>query len=92
MKKIFLSTIYLLSIIITSMAQNVIEPFERLLAELDKHEAYYHSYRNDNMPILMDNTEMGGLADPLGLGLYETWVSDLWTAPTLIIEKSENEY
>ena len=62
-----------------NLADNVVR--EKLMKELNRYSIVYDEYRQDNMPILMGNTEMGGLADPLGRGIFNIEMANLWDNP-----------
>ena len=54
------------------------EVYRKLAAELKKYEIVYDGYRSNNYPVLSGNTEIGGLTDPLGRGVYNIEVNDLF--------------
>jgi hypothetical protein len=53
----------------------------RLTTELSKYSFKHTTYGHSRIPLLMANTEMGSLADPLGRGMFETMFNDYWTGP-----------
>lgn len=52
--------------------------YEKLIGELNKYAVIYDSYNNTNYPILSGNASIGGLMDPLGRGIYNIEVNDLY--------------
>jgi hypothetical protein len=52
--------------------------YEKLMVQLNKYKIHFDTYKRDNIPLLMGNSEIGGLADPLGKGFYETWGNSFW--------------
>lgn len=54
------------------------EVYRKLSGELKKYAIVYNKYSDENFPILTGNTEMGGLTDPLGRGVYNIEINDLY--------------
>jgi hypothetical protein len=52
--------------------------YEKLTVELNKYAVVYDEYDETSYPILSGNTAMGGLMDPLGRGVYNIEVNDLY--------------
>ncbi|MDR1338589.1 MAG: hypothetical protein LBK58_00785, partial [Prevotellaceae bacterium] len=52
--------------------------YEKLAGELSKYAIVYDGYSETNYPVLSGNTAMGGLMDPLGRGIYNIEVNDLF--------------
>ncbi|KAA6330291.1 hypothetical protein EZS27_020985, partial [termite gut metagenome] len=52
--------------------------YGKLSAELQKYAVVYDGYNDTNYPILSGNTAIGGLLDPLGRGVYNIEVNDLY--------------
>ncbi|MDR1130360.1 MAG: hypothetical protein LBK96_05220, partial [Prevotellaceae bacterium] len=52
--------------------------YEKLVGELNKYAVVYDGYSETNYPVLSGNTAMGGLMDPLGRGIYNIEVNDLF--------------
>lgn len=54
------------------------DAFTVLMNQLSKSSVVFDQYQRSNIPLLMGNNEMGGLADPQGMGFYEIWFTDVW--------------
>jgi hypothetical protein len=52
--------------------------YDKLFAELKKYTIVHDRYQNSNFPILTGNAVMGGLTDPLGRGIYNIEMNDLF--------------
>ncbi|GHV30541.1 hypothetical protein FACS1894177_03310 [Bacteroidia bacterium] len=52
--------------------------YKKLFAELGKYAVVYDKYNDANYPILSGNAAIGGLMDPLGRGVYNIEVNDLY--------------
>jgi hypothetical protein len=52
--------------------------YDKLFAELKKYAIVRDHYSDTDLPILTGNTAMGGLTDPLGRGLYNIEMNDLY--------------
>ncbi|GHT74891.1 hypothetical protein FACS189456_6630 [Bacteroidia bacterium] len=52
--------------------------YKKLFAELEKYTVVYDKYNDINYPILSGNAAIGGLMDPLGRGVYNIEVNDLY--------------
>jgi hypothetical protein len=52
--------------------------YEKLTGELNKYAVVYDKYSETNYPILSGNTSIGGLMDPLGRGIYNIEMNDLY--------------
>jgi hypothetical protein len=52
--------------------------YEKLVNELNKYAVVYEGYNETNYPVLSGNTSIGGLMDPLGRGIYNIEVNDLF--------------
>ena len=74
MKKTFI--IILFTATGTLFAQNTV--YQKLAGELKKYAVTYDRYTGKNFPVLSGNTEMGGLTDPLGRGVYNIEINDLY--------------
>lgn len=55
---------------------------ERLVSELEHYSINRNEYSTDLIPLLMGNTEIGGLVDPLGRGFYQLAATDAWRDST----------
>ena len=76
MKKIrFILFLLLLSPVFV-FSQNTV--YRKLVEELKKYEIVYDAYSTTNYPVLSGNTEIGGLTDPLGRGVYNIEINDLF--------------
>ncbi|MDR3235514.1 MAG: hypothetical protein LBT48_02160 [Prevotellaceae bacterium] len=70
--------ILLLSIAVLCHVEATAQPFEKLSAQLKKYAVVYDSYQHANYPVLTGNTAIGGLADPLGRGVYNIEMNELY--------------
>jgi hypothetical protein len=52
--------------------------YEKLAGELNKYAVVYDEYSETNYPVLSGNTSAGGLMDPLGRGIYNIEMNDLF--------------
>jgi len=76
MKKLFFLIVCIVFISANVTAQN--QGNQKLMDELRKYPVVYNTWQKSNMPILTGNTEMGGLTDPLGRGIYNIDMANLW--------------
>ena len=67
--------------------------YQKLAGELKKYAVVYDQYSGKNFPVLSGNTEIGGLTDPLGRGVYNIEINDLFlnkrervTGPGMILK------
>ncbi|MDR0543357.1 MAG: hypothetical protein LBH19_14260 [Dysgonamonadaceae bacterium] len=73
------NTIITLLFLITAFslfAENAV--YQKLYAELDKYAVVYNEFNGVNFPVMSGNTEMGGLLDPLGRGVFNIEMNDLY--------------
>jgi hypothetical protein len=54
--------------------------YGKLFGELKKYAVAYDTFNVTNYPVLSGNTAIGGLMDPLGRGVYNIEVNDLFLA------------
>ncbi|MDR1372676.1 MAG: hypothetical protein LBJ17_06075 [Dysgonamonadaceae bacterium] len=52
--------------------------YSKLFSELEKYSVVYEQYSNTNLPVMSGNMEMGGLLDPLGRGVANIEINDLY--------------
>jgi hypothetical protein len=52
--------------------------YDKLFAELKKYAIVRDKYNDTDIPILTGNVAMGGLTDPLGRGMYNIEMNDLY--------------
>jgi hypothetical protein len=55
--------------------------YEKLFNELKKYAVVYDKFNGTNYPVLSGNAAIGGLMDPLGRGVYNIEMNDLFLAP-----------
>jgi hypothetical protein len=79
LKKI-LSTLVLLFTFDTAI-QAKDNVYEKLFDELKKYAVVYDKFNGTNYPVLSGNAAIGGLTDPLGRGVYNIEMNDLFLAP-----------
>jgi hypothetical protein len=56
--------------------------YEKLAVQLQKYDVVYDGYKDTHYPILSGNAAIGGLTDPLGRGIYNIEVNDLYLNET----------
>ncbi|MDR1594841.1 MAG: hypothetical protein LBS43_10240, partial [Prevotellaceae bacterium] len=56
--------------------------YTKLTGELNKYAVVYEEFNGTNYPVLSGNTSIGGLMDPLGRGIYNIEINDLFLAPS----------
>ncbi|MDR1170273.1 MAG: hypothetical protein LBK97_05515, partial [Prevotellaceae bacterium] len=76
LKKVILAVIFMPFAGVMLYANDDI--YEKLAGELNKYAVVYNEYSGTNYPVLSGNTAMGGLMDPLGRGIYNIEMNDLF--------------
>ncbi|MDR1561586.1 MAG: hypothetical protein LBS54_00670 [Dysgonamonadaceae bacterium] len=56
--------------------------YEKLFCELRKYPVVFDAYSEDNFPLMSGNSKMGGLLDPLGRGVANIEMADLYLDDT----------
>ena len=52
--------------------------YEKLFSRLDRYAIVFDRYSNTNLPVMSGNAETGGLFDPLGRGVCNIEMNDLY--------------
>ncbi|MDR1746023.1 MAG: hypothetical protein LBR49_01960, partial [Tannerella sp.] len=69
---------YICLLLVSFKAFAADDVYEKLFAELRKYAVVRGEYRDSDFPVLTGNMAMGGLTDPLGRGIYNIEVNDLY--------------
>ncbi len=56
--------------------------YSRIAAELQKYNFVFDAFPDEELPFLMGNSEMGGLASKSGTGFPFMWFADVWKNPS----------